>query len=60
MTTKSNPFVTVERSGARSVDLVQLLNSPRARVQLEQIGVIQAKSAARVRRTGEIPTDPYP
>ena len=39
--------VTVEPSGARSVNLGQVLKSPRAREQLEQIQKIQDRQANR-------------
>lgn len=47
MTTKTNSpagsSVTVERSGARSVNLGQVLNTERAREQLREIQKIQDK-----------------
>jgi hypothetical protein len=44
---RSGRSVTVERSGARSVNLGKVLNTPRAREQLRQIGNIQRNQPDR-------------
>jgi hypothetical protein len=44
---RSGGSVTVERNGARSVDLGRVLNTPRAQEQLKQISQIQRNQSDR-------------
>ena len=44
---RSSGNVTVERNGARSVNLGRVLSSPQGREQLRQVGEIQKSQAPR-------------
>ena len=47
---RSSDNVTVERSGARSVNLGQVLTSTHGREQLRQVGKIEESQAPRSRK----------
>lgn len=47
---QSGGNVTVERSGARSVNLGRILSSPEGQKQLRQVGQIQSSMASKGRK----------